>query len=340
MPFTKSAFFLSGILVLIFSMWSFSAEGKVANGSLNATLDEFEYPFPVRKFDFKSQRQTLTMAYMDLVPEAAPRGAVMLLHGKNFAGFYWERIASELLARGFRVIIPDQIGFGKSSRPAFYQYSFATLAYNTHQLLQSLKVKKVTVVGHSMGGMLATKFSKYYPESAERLILINPIGLEDYLKYVEVKDTDVFLANEMQKTAASIRKYQQKNYYDGKWRSEYESLITPYIKQLSHPEYPLVAFNNALTYAPIFNEPIVYDLPQLGIPITLIIGTRDRTGPGRAFKKTGVTYQLGQYQHLGKAVVGTLQHGELIELAGLGHLPQFEDWARFSDVFLPLFDAY
>ena len=54
--------------------------------------------------------------------------------------------------------------------------------------------------------------------------------------------------------------------------------------------------------------------------MTLIIGTRDRTGPGRAFKKPGGTYKLGQYQVLGKEVADTLQQGTLIELDGLGHM--------------------
>ncbi len=303
----------------------------------NATLDGFEYPFPVNFLTLRTQGQTLKMAYMDVKPANNSRGTVLLLHGKNFSGFYWDRVAKALVDRGYRVIIPDQIGFGKSSRPDFYQYSLAGLAHNTHSLLEFLKIDKITAVGHSMGGMLATKFSKHYANSVDRLVLINPIGLEDYLKYVNYQDTSVFLSSEMNKTPESIREYQRKNYYDGKWNDTYETLIATHIGQLKHKDYPRVAFNNALTYNPIFSEPIVYDLPQLDIPVTLIIGTRDRTGPGRAFKKPGVDYLLGQYQHLGKQVVKTLKQGQLMELDGLGHMPQFEDWERFSNVFLPIF---
>lgn len=303
----------------------------------NATLDNFDYPFEVAKFTFDSQGQTLSMAYMDVIPQGAPKATVVLLHGKNFSGFYWERIATELADMSYRVIIPDQIGFGKSSKPEHYQYSFAGLANNTRQLLEHLEVEQATIVGHSMGGMLAVKFAKYVKDKTARVILINPIGLEDYLKWVDYQDPQVFLANELNKTPESIRRYQQKNYYDGKWRPAYQALLEPHIGQLKHPDYPRVARNNALTYNPIFSEPIVYDLPQLTIPVTLIIGTRDRTGPGRAFKKPGATYKLGQYQVLGKQVADTLQQGRLIELDGLGHMPQFEDWQRFKAVFFPLF---
>ncbi|MAQ02520.1 MAG: alpha/beta hydrolase [Alteromonadaceae bacterium] len=314
-----------------------AAAGSDAIPPYNATLDNFAYPFKVARFSFESQGQTLSMAYMDVKPQGDPKATVVLLHGKNFSGFYWERIASELAGMSYRVIIPDQIGFGKSSKPEHYQYSFAGLANNTRQLLEHLNVKQATIVGHSMGGMLAVKLAKYAKNNTTKLILINPIGLEDYLKWVDYQDPQVFLTNELNKSPESIRRYQQKNYYDGKWQPAYQALLEPHIGQLKHPDYPRVAMNNALTYNPIFSEPIVYDLPQLTVPVTLIIGTRDRTGPGRAFKKPGITYTLGQYQVLGKQVADTLQHGRLIELDGLGHMPQFEDWQRFKAVFFPLF---
>lgn len=327
------------IAVVISLLLPFQSAAKTYTiAPYNATLDNFDYPFEVAKFNFDSQGQTLSMAYMDVKPQGTPRATVVLLHGKNFSGFYWERIASELVDLSYRVIIPDQIGFGKSSRPEHYQYSFAGLANNTRQLLEYLEVEQATIVGHSMGGMLAVKFAKTIKAKAARVILINPIGLEDYLKWVDYQDPQVFLANELNKTPESIRRYQQKNYYDGKWRPAYQALLEPHIGQLKHPDYPRVAKNNALTYNPIFSEPIVYDLPQLTVPVTLIIGTRDRTGPGRAFKKPGVSYKLGQYQVLGKEVADTLQQGSLIELEGLGHMPQFEDWQRFKAVFLPLFE--
>jgi len=64
---------------------------------------------------------------------------VVLLHGKNFNIAYWEQTIKELSKQGFRVIAPDQIGFGKSTKPASYQYSFQQLALNTKSILDSLK---------------------------------------------------------------------------------------------------------------------------------------------------------------------------------------------------------
>ncbi len=319
-------------LILILTLMSCSTTTN--KKEYNAQLDGFNYPYQVHKYTFNSQGQNLQMAYMDIGDKNSKK-IVMLLHGKNFSGFYWEKIAARLVKMNYRVIIPDQIGFGKSTKPLYYQYSLEQLALNTRGLLQEIGIDQLKVVGHSMGGMVATKFNKLYPSVVEKLILVNPIGLENYLDYVAYKDPQDFYKNELSKTGDKIREYQKKNYYDGKWAPAYEELIQMHIGQINHADYPLVAWNNALTYGPIFTNPIVHDFKVIENPIILIVGTRDRTGPGRAFKREGVTYKLGQYQELGKKVAKSFKKGKLIELSGLGHMPQFEDWQRFEKVFFP-----
>lgn len=147
---------------------------------LDQHLSTVIYPFPVHMFTFKSQGQLLSMAYMDVKPENYNGKNVLLLHGKNFNGAYWENTIHELTEKGYRVVVPDQIGFGKSSKPAHYQYSFHQLSANTKLILDSLGIKETAVLGHSMGGMLATRFALLFPGMTEKLILENPIGLEDY----------------------------------------------------------------------------------------------------------------------------------------------------------------
>ncbi len=84
-------------------------------------LEGFEYPFPVQRCPFTSQRVQLRMAYLDVAP-AVPNGrTVVLLHGKNFTAATWEPTIKVLNRAGYRVVAPDQVGFGKSSKPAHYQ---------------------------------------------------------------------------------------------------------------------------------------------------------------------------------------------------------------------------
>ena len=139
--------------------------------ALGIGLESYPYPFPVELFPLEIEGQMVRMAYMDVRPTAAGNGqTVVLLHGKNFYGNSWEGTIRELIREGFRVIVPDQIGFGKSSKPDI-QYSFDLLAANTARLLDSLGVKQAVVVGHSTGGMLAVRFARTYPSRVTRLVL-------------------------------------------------------------------------------------------------------------------------------------------------------------------------
>lgn len=327
------------LILLLSTLLSISCSHSRINTSTpsyDARLSQYKYPFKVYNFKFSSQKNQLEMAYMDIGPKNSKK-SIVLLHGKNFSGFYWEAIAEKLSQMGYRVIIPDQIGFGKSSKPKNYQYSFPQLALNTKNLLSSLGIDKFSVVGHSMGGMLAITMTNMYDNNVSHLTLINPVGLETYLNYARFKDADFFYKNELTKTKEKIISYQKKNYYDGLWDKSYEDLIAPTSGQINHKDWPTVAWSNALTYGPIFSEDTVARLKNIKVPSTLIIGTRDRTGPGRFWKKPGVTYKLGQYQNFKSKVNSLNPKINVIELKGLGHMPQYEDFETFSNVFFKLF---
>ena len=100
-------------------------------------LEGFDYPFTVQRFNFPSQGQSLSMAFMDIAPDTPNGRTVVLLHGKNFCAATWEATIKALTGAGYRVVALDQIGFCKSTKPERYQYSFQQPAHNTHALLAS-----------------------------------------------------------------------------------------------------------------------------------------------------------------------------------------------------------
>ncbi|KQT16812.1 alpha/beta hydrolase [Chryseobacterium sp. Leaf404] len=296
---------------------------------LDATLSNYQYPFEVHFKDLNSQKQNLKMAYMDVRPQKSNGKTVMLLHGKNFNGAYWEKTAKYLSAQGFRVIIPDQIGFGKSSKPQSYQFSFAQLASNTKAILDDLKIEKIIVLGHSMGGMVATRFTLMYPETVEKLILENPIGLEDYKTLAKYQTVDEAYQSELKNTAESYKNYQLKFYYDNKWKSEYQPWLDLIAGWTLHKDYPQVAWNAALTSDIIFNQPVVYEFKNIKMPTLLIIGTRDRTAIGKDRAPKEVQQTMGQYQELGKKTQQQIAGSKLVELENVGHLPHIEVYDKF-----------
>jgi pimeloyl-ACP methyl ester carboxylesterase len=297
------------------------------------TLSNYEYPFPVKFHRFESQGVSLQMAYMYLPAKDPGKGVVTLLHGKNFNGAYWQQTAEHLHRQGYGVLIPDQIGFGKSSKPKTYQYTFEALAANTRGLMASLGIERSVVVGHSMGGMLATRFALVYPQATSRLVLVNPIGLENYLQYVQYKDIGFFYENELGASAEKIVAYQKKNYYDGAWSPRYAELTEPLIGWVEGDDWEHLAYVSARAYDMIFTGPVVEEFKDLRMPATLILGTRDRTGPGRNWMKPGVDYELGRYDLLGERIKARNPDISVVELQDTGHLPHIEAFDRFANAF-------
>ena len=313
-------------LLLIFWM----AFGQDQRPVLDIMLTNYQYPYDVHFLNFKSQNQDLKMAYMDIQPEKPNGKTVVLLHGKNFNGAYWKTTVEALAKEGYRVIVPDQIGFGKSSKPTGYQFTFQQLAQNTKAVLDELKIDKIYLLGHSMGGMIATRFTLMYPETVEKLILENPLGLEDWKLVAPYASIDQNYQTELKANYESTKKYQSGFYYDNHWKPEYDEWVYLLTGWTKSPDYPQVALVNAKTSDMIFTQPVVYEFQNIKTPTLLIIGTRDRTAIGKNnVKDPVVAAKMGQYQILGKETQQKIKGSKLVEIENVGHLPHIEVFDQF-----------
>jgi|SRR6266496_4199361 len=300
--------------------------------ALGMGMEGYAYPFPVSYASLVLEGADVKLAYMDVAPTGTPNGrTVLLLHGKNFFGAYWEGTIRALAGAGFRVVAPDQIGFGKSTK-ADLHYSFELLASSTRQLLQRLRVDKVAVVGHSMGGMLAVRFALMYPALATHLVLENPIGLEDYREKVPYQSLEAMYHNNLEVTEEGLRKFIAS--YFVAWKPEYEPFVAvPYRWSLS-PEYPRQALTSALTYQMIYTQPVVQDLPRLRLPTLLAIGQADRTSLGRTNLPKDVLATLGRFPELGRKAAAAIPAARLVEIPDVGHVPHLEAPERFHPALL------
>ncbi len=314
------------LLLLILPLINF-AQKQLQN--LDITLSTISYPFDVHFLKLHVQNQELEMAYMDISPQNPNHKNIVLLHGKNFNGAYWETTIKSLAEKGFRIIVPDQIGFGKSTKPQHFQYSFQQLALNTKILLDSLHISKASILGHSMGGMLATRFALMFPEITEKLILENPIGLEDYSQLTPYKPVDFWYKNELAQNYEKIRQYQLIFYYNNQWKSGYDKWVDMLAGWTINKDYPLIAWNAALTYDMIITQPVVHEFSMIKSPTLLIIGTRDRTALGKALASDEVQKKMGLYNELGKKTQQKIAGSQLVELDNVGHLPHIEAFDRF-----------
>jgi len=335
----RTMILLRGPAIFLASLFVSAAGGR---GAYEARLERFTYPFPVEIHRFTSQQQPLEMAYMDVKPERTlPNSpAVILLHGKNFSGAYWQETAEALRGAGFRIIMPDQVGFGKSSKPGHYQFTFHQLAQNTHELLRTLGLNRVHVIGHSMGGMLATRYALMFPEATASLTLVNPLGLEDWKsKGVPYRSPDIHYEQELQQNADKIRAYQRENYYGGDWQPRYDRWVEMLVMFTRSPDCPRMAWNQALTSEMIYTQPVVYEFGTLKTPTLLLIGLRDRTAPGREQAPEPQRRGLGNYTDLGRAAAQAIPGAKLVELEGLGHAPHLEAFDKFIAPLREFLDA-
>ncbi|MGH8528896.1 MAG: alpha/beta fold hydrolase [Nevskiales bacterium] len=114
---------------------------------------------------------------------------VVFLHGSgngacgysNFKGNY-----PALVQAGYRAILPDLIGFGYSDKPDNVEYPLSFFVECVKQTLDSIGLKKYTLVGNSLGGAVALGFALAHPENVERLVLMAPGGLNDLPDYLAI----------------------------------------------------------------------------------------------------------------------------------------------------------
>lgn len=292
------------------------------------------YLFAVKTITLNIEQQEVKMAYMDTIPANANGHTVIMFHGKNFNGYYWKGVAAHLLQKGYRVVIPDQVGWGRSDKPNIH-YSFHQMASDNKALFDSLHVSKVIVIGHSMGGMLATRFTLMYPGIVEKLVLEDPIGLEDYKTFVPYVSVDEQYKIESGATYGSLKKYMMT--YFPEWKPEYEELVKQQARMLTDPSFKQIAWANAVTYEMIYEQPVCYEFNNVKAKTLIMVGLEDRTIVGKDRVPKDQVNKHGQYPELGKKTHALVKNSKLVELPGVGHIPHIQQpgtFFKYLDVFL------
>ena len=233
------------------------------------------------------------------------------------------------------MIVPDQIGFCKSSKPRAAQYSFALMASLTNRLLAARGIDRATIVGHSIGGMLAIRYALQYPDAIDRLVLVNPLGLVDRAEQgVPYVDVDTLWAAEKKTSYASIKAYQHENYYHGTWKPAYDRWVLMQAGMYTGADLDDVALAQAKTSEMIRAQPVAYELGRLKPPTTVIVGMLDKTAFGRQQAPAALRPLLKPIPAIAPEAVRRMPNGTLVRLDGLGHSPQVEDPVRFEKALL------
>jgi pimeloyl-ACP methyl ester carboxylesterase len=331
-PLVAALFALAGLLALPLATAS-GEEPSKPREPYGIGLEGFPYPYPVNMLPLVNDGEQVRMAYMDVAP-AQPNGrTVVLLHGRNFPSSYWAPVIKTLNEAGYRVVVPDQIGFGKSSKPAG-DLHFDTLARNTITLLDHLRIARADIVAHSMGGMLAVRIARAYPDRIQHLVLTAPIGLEDYRLYVPPTPTEKILEHEDRLTAEAYRRQLETNYSLKLPPDEVTPFIDARFNIKGSSEYPrwLRAFVSSSQM--IYREPVVHEIPLITQPTLFIMGADDHNAPGRPNAPEALRPKMGQNAELAKALAAKMTNARAEVIPDAGHLAFLEKSKEFNELML------
>jgi pimeloyl-ACP methyl ester carboxylesterase len=290
------------------------APSDVKPGSID--LEDVEYPYLVSYLPLRMYGQDVRMAYMDVEPLGKPNGrTVVMFHGMEWGGFYFGSVIDLLRKSGFRVIAPDQVGWGRSSKPIM-PYNFHDMALNTRTLLEARGVKRAVIFGHSMGGMLAARFAASYPDMTELVVICNPIGVADerWHKDEPWENADRAYKRKMAMTRDQL--YQQSEetirvYFPNAWKPEYEKYSRQLYALTLSGDWPRLAMVQSIYEQITYLDPVVYDWPHIQANTLLLCGEADDiTGPGYP----------EQVKHIAQAI----PHAQLVLIPNVGHVPFFQ----------------
>ncbi len=231
---------------------------------------------------------------------------VVLIHGYPLGGRAWDRQITVLLEQGYRVITYDRRGFGKSSQPTT-GYDYDTFANDLRILLETLDLREVTLVGHSMGTGEVTRYlGRFGSARVARGVLVSPIPpflLEtpDNPEGVPASLFEGFMQAARQDTPAWMKGFLDNFYNFEKLRG---TLVSDQAYQASWNLAVTASATAAVACIPTWETDFRADLPKIDVPMLAIHGDDDQVLP---FSKTGAR------------LVGLISNVQMVLIAGGPH---------------------
>jgi len=274
------------------------------------------YPHPVDFLPVEVYGKDLRMAYMDVAPTGTPNGqTVVLFHGMNFFAAVFRPTIEHLTEAGFRVLATDRLGYGRSSKPIM-QYNLHIPARNTRRLLDHLGIDQAAIVGHSMGGMVASRFAMTYPERTSHVVMVNQIGLSDSRPGREWSEPGAGNPEDItpQEYYESVLRSHQRYYVQG-WDNDYLEWVKYPFGLIYSGEFPRWLEMRARQGQILYEDEVVYDWQHIDSKALVIGGAEDPLSEDFAAEARHVAEEL--------------QNAQLILYEDVGHSPLYEIPERF-----------
>jgi len=277
-------------------------------GPVSANFEEIPYPYPVNYLELTRFGQDMLMAYMDVAPTGTPNGQTVLWqHGMNFYSEAYTPTIEALSAAGFRVLAVDRIGYGKSTK-AIIPYDFNFVAANMKALIDELGIEEVAIVGHSMGGMVVSRYAMVYPDTVSHVVMVNQIGLTDQRQsrgWNDPYEADNFSRTTYRGILAGHRRY-----FPDKWPPAHLEFVRRQYGQTLSGDWPTLSMVRRLQGQMLYIDPVVYDWQHITVKGLVMGGEED-----------GLIADFPSYV---RHVASEMQNATVLLYPGIGHAPQIE----------------
>ena len=237
--------------------------------------------------------------------EAGSGPAVILLHGLGGDVSNWAQTIGPL-SKKYRVIVPDQIGFGRSDKPMI-NYRVGTLVDFLDGFYKELKLERASLVGNSLGGWAAAAYTLAHPEKVERLVLVDAAG------FAITGDVDPRVLNGLNpSTRDAVKQVMSLVFYNKQIYASDAAVDLLFARKMTAGDgYTIQRFIDSITRG---EDVLDNKLGAVKQPTLIIWGREDGLTPiamGERFKKE-------------------IQGSELVVLEKCGHVPQLEKAAEFN----------
>lgn len=228
---------------------------------------------------------------------------VVLLHGLGSRKDDWLPVL-EPLAQKYRLLVPDQIGFGKSDKPLL-DYSVQTYVDFLNEFLRQMKVEKASLVGESLGGWIAALYAVEFSGGAhlvtlEKLVLVDAAGLKQDRQIPDLNPSSL----------QAMRDVMEAVFYDTSWVNE-DALRKIFTDKLSvHDGYTV---RSLLSNPTIATERLDDRIGTIKTPTLVAWGKQDKLLP----------------LALGERYAAGIPGAKLVSFDKCGHVPPIEKTEEF-----------
>lgn len=269
----------------------------------------------ISTYHYKSKKVELSGGDLYYTKEGKGNTVLVFLHGLSSNSDAWYRNI-ESLKDNYTCIALDLPGHGKSYKEA-EEFTPTFYAKVLEEFLDKQNIKKIVLVGHSMGGQASVRFASQHPEMVEKLILVAPAGIEEFSDSESVA-IQSFTKKEAVKNTSDeqIERNYNLNFY--KTPPEASNMIAERKMAKSASDFDLHALAIEKSVKGMLDDKVIDDFPKLKMPVLILFGKNDALIPNK-FLHLGMTTE--KVAEKGKNLI---PNSKVVMFEESGHFLQFE----------------